>query len=452
MRRSRRGWIVLVPLALLILGLGGVVGWWLAMRAMPMDEMEAGRTRAGASGMAGMKGMPGMGGMAGAAAPGGTEPGPRGGAGVVQIDRVRLQRSGVTYAVARRGPLERRIRAEASVTYDEERRAEVTTKVGGWVERLYVDKPGQPVRRGQPLLELYSPDLVSTQRELVLALEHARLSEERSEPGGAEPPRGHEAGDAGLSAQGLVEAARRRLELWSVPSSEIERLIRTREVRRSLTLVAPVGGVVVEKSVLQGARIEPGEELFQIADLSIVWVEARVFEMDLAHIRVGQAAKITLQAYPGETFTGKVGFIYPYLDPATRTVSVRLEVPNRGGRLKPGMFAAVIFESVGDRDALVVPASAVVETGERAFVLVKRGEGLFEPREVQVGERAGARVSVTENLAEGDTVVVSANFLIDSEANLMAYMGGMLGMGMRADQMRMDARGKETMEGMEGRP
>ena len=458
MTRTRRNRLALVALGLLLLGLGGAVGWWLAMRARPMDGMDAGRSMAGEDGKSGMEGMPGMEGMGGMQGMGGKgkdrmEAGPGGGAGMVRVDPVRLQRIGVRYAVALREPFGRTVRAEAAVAYDEERRAYVTTKVAGWVERLYVDKPGQPVRRGQPLLEIYSPELVSTQRELVLALEHEQRAEARPRQG-AEGETSLRHGEVtALSPQSLVEAAHRRLELWDVPSAEIERLIRTREVRRTLTFTAPVSGVVVEKNVLEGARVGPGENLYLIADLSTVWVEARVFEMDLASIRVGQPATITLQAYPGERFSGEVGFIYPYLDPMTRTVKVRLEVPNPAGRLKPGMFATVVFESVAEREAVVVPASAVVETGERAFVLVKRGEGLFEPREVTVGGRAGDKVSIAENLAAGDTVVASANFLIDSEANLMAFMGGMLGMGMRRDQMRMDMQGTEGMEGtgdMEG--
>jgi Cu(I)/Ag(I) efflux system membrane fusion protein len=165
---------------------------------------------------------------------------------------------------------------------------------------------------------------------------------------------------------------------------------------------------------------------------------------------MGQPARITLKAYPNESYEGKVSFIYPYLDPETRTVRVRLELPNPDGRLKPAMFATVSFDVSGARPVLVVPASAVIQTGERAFVLVKRGEGLFEPRKVEVGERADERMSIAEGVAPGDTVVASANFLIDSEANLMAFMGGMLGMGMPREQMRMEMQGKEDMKGMKG--
>jgi Cu(I)/Ag(I) efflux system membrane fusion protein len=442
--------------ALLVLA-GGGIGWWLAMRAMPMEETGSARRTGGAPPaeaagampeMPGMDGAAGMDGMAGAP---GVEPGPRQGTPLVPVDPVRLQRIGVRYATAELEPLARTIRAEASVGYDEERRTTVTTKIAGWIEELFVDEPGQAVRRGQPLLEIYSPELVSTQQELVVALEHA----EGAGPGGGALVAAGEDSAAGrtrdvLSPRTLVESARRRLELWDVPRAEIERLVRTREVRRTLTLTAPTGGVVVEKHVLEGARVEPGENLYLIADLSTIWVEARVFEADLAEIRIGQPASILVEAYPGESFAGRVGFIYPYLEPATRTVRVRLEVPNPEGRLKPGMFATVVFRVSTDREVVVVPASAVIETGERAFVLVKRGEGLFEPREVRVGARAGDEVAIAENLAAGDTVVASANFLIDSEANLMAFMGGMLGMGMRADQMRMGTGDMEEMDGMQG--
>jgi Cu(I)/Ag(I) efflux system membrane fusion protein len=448
MTRARRNWI-LAGIAGLLLLAGGTAGWWLAMRAMPMEEAASGAGD-GTSGMPGMEGMAGTEDRAGA---GGMEAGPQPSPALVRVDPVRLQRSGVRYAVAELEPLDRTVRAEASIGYDEERRAYVTTKIAGWVETLHVDEPGQTVRRGQPLLEIYSPELVSTQQELVLALEHADRPSARGAPadtsgsfgaghGGVRTPRA-------LAPERLVESARRRLELWDVPQAEIERLVRTREVRRTLTLAAPVGGVVVEKRVLQGARVEPGENLYLIADVSTVWVEARVFEADLAELRVGQPATIAVEAYPGETFAGTVGFIYPYLDPMTRTVAVRLEVPNPAGRLKPGMFATVLFHVSGAREAVVVPASAVIETGERAFVLVKRGEGLFEPREVEVGARAADEVAIAQNLAAGDTVVASANFLIDSESNLMAFMGGMLGMGMRADQMRMGGSGVEEMQGME---
>lgn len=445
MTRKRKPWRPVAAVGLLALALGGVVGWWLAMRSMPVDETAPDRV-AGEPDGGDMKGMPGMAGE-------GMEPVPEGRARVVQVDPVRLQRIGVRYGVARREPLERELRAEAVVAYDEEHRAYVTTKIGGWVERLYVDKPGQPVRRGQPLLEIYSPELVSTARELVLALEHAERESAGAGERGPEGTRGAMVGAGALSRGSLVEAARRRLELWDVPRPEIERLERTREVRRTLSLAAPVGGVVVEKYVLEGARVEAGENLYLIADLSTVWVEGRVFETDLAEITVGQPATVSVEAYPGETFPGKVGFVYPYLEPATRTVTVRLEMPNPAGRLKPGMFATAVFETGAGRESVVVPASAVVETGERAFVLVKRGEGLFEPREVRVGERGAERVAIAEGVAAGDTVVTSANFLIDSEANLMAFMGGMLGMGMPRDQMRMDMQemeGRKDMRNMQG--
>lgn len=375
------------------------------------------------------------------------------GAPTVRVDPVRLQRIGVRYAVARQEPLGLTLRAEASVMVDEGRTFSVTMRTGGWVERLYVDKTGQTVQRGQPLLEVYSPELVTTQRELVLALDQEAAREAASPPDETDDHAGE--GDEGPAPAGrsLVDAARRRLELWGMGEAEIEQLMRTRKVRRTVNLGAPAAGVVLEKNVLRGGRAEAGQNLYVVADLSTVWVEARVFERDLASVRLGQPATITVAAYPGDSFAGKVSFIYPSLDPATRTVAVRLDVPNASGRLKPGMFATVSFDVSSDRPVLVVPSSAVIETGERAFVLVKRGEGLFEPREVKVGGRAEERVAIAENLAPGDTVVASANFLIDSEANLMAFMGGMIGMGMPPGQMRMEMQGMEGMEGagqMEG--
>ena len=322
------------------------------------------------------------------------------------------RRIGVTYTTASTDSLAREIRTVGQVTFDETRVRAISPKIEGWVERLHVDFTGQPVRVGDPLLSIYSPMLVTAQEELLLA---KRLA---ADVASGTP-------DAVRGADELLRSARRRLAYWDIPASEIDRIERTGEVQRTLTLRATAAGVVVEKAVLAGQRIMAGEALYRVADLSVVWVEGEVFEQDLAAVRVGLPAVAEFEAYPGEQWSGRIAYLYPTLDPETRTARVRVELANPGLRIKPGMYATLRFDGAARGGVLTVPRSAVLSTGERSLIFVRRKDGRLEPREVRVGSTAGDRVEVLSGLAAGETVVASATFLVDAESNLGSALGGM---------------------------
>jgi Cu(I)/Ag(I) efflux system membrane fusion protein len=321
-------------------------------------------------------------------------------------------RIGVTYAVATVTPLTREIRTVGQVTFDETRLRTIAPKIDGWVERLHVDFTGQFVTAGTPLLALYSPMLVTAQEELLLA---KKLSADVAE--GSE--------DARRSAQDLYMSARRRLAYWDIPSNDVARIEHTGEVQRTLPLYAPVGGFVIEKNVLQGQRIMAGEALYTIADLRTVWVEGEVFEQDLSAVRLGLRAVAELEALPGERFPGRITYVNPTLNPETRTVRVRVELSNTGLRLKPGMYATLRLTGDRDTPALSVPRTAVLSTGERHLVFVKRSDGMLEPRLVEIGVATDDRIEILRGVASGDTVVASATFLVDAESNLGTALGGM---------------------------
>ena len=320
-------------------------------------------------------------------------------------------RIGVTFAPVVLGPLSREIRTVAQVTYDETRVKSISPKIDGWVEQLYVNYTGQAIAAGQALLTVYSPMLVSAQEELLLA---SKLS--RSLSGASSDARG--------GATDLEAAARRRLQYWDISSAEIERIERTGQVRKNLTLRSPVSGVVIEKKVLGGQRIMSGEELYKIADLSVVWVEGEVFERDLPAIRIGAAVSAELDALPGEQRRGRITYLYPTLNAETRTARIRVALENPGLRLKPGMYATIRIEGAG-ANAVSVPRSAVLSTGERNLVFVRRSDGMLEPRPVTIGESTEDRTRILGGVNVGDTVVASATFLVDAESNLASSLGGM---------------------------
>lgn len=343
----------------------------------------------------------------------------------VHLTVAQAQAIGITYAVVQRGSLGRTVRTVGQVAPAESRLAEVTTKIDGFVDRLFVDATGMTARKGQPLLTLYSPMLVAAQEELLTA----RRLAASVDSGEAE---------AWRSAQALVEAARRRLAYWDISADQIERLERTGEVTKTLTLVAPFDGVVLEKMVVAGQAVMPGMKLYRLADLSTVWIEGEVFEQDLALVRVGARASVELAAYPGESFPGRVSFVWPVVDEQSRSGRVRVAVPNAAGRLKPGMYATLLLDAQLGRDLLSVPAEAVVMTGERNLVFVLGDGGALEPREVTLGARAGERQQVLAGLREGQRIVASANFLVDAESRLGGGkgMGNMPGMNMEAPKER----------------
>lgn len=322
------------------------------------------------------------------------------------------RRIGVTYAPVVLGALATEVRTVAQVTFDETRVKAISPKIDGWVEELYVNYTGQPVQQGQALLSIYSPMLVSAQQELLLARQLT------ADVAGGTP-------EARRGAEELRESARRRLAFWDIPESEIDRIEQTGEVRKAIVLRASAGGVVVEKNVLAGQRIMAGEALYQVADLSTVWLEGEVFERDLAGIRLGQQVTAEFEALPGEPRTGRITYIYPTLNPETRTARVRVELTNPGLALKPGMYATIRVSGTGPESALSVPRSAVLSTGTRHLVFLKRADGMLEPRDVVPGLATTERIQILEGLTVGDTVVSSATFLVDAESNLGSALGGM---------------------------
>ena len=329
----------------------------------------------------------------------------------VMLTADQAQRIGVTYALASLAPLAREIRTVGQVTYDETRVKSVSLKIDGWVEALYVNFTGQSLGAGTPLLAIYSPMLVTAQEELLLA---KRLEADVS--GGA--------ADARANASSLLSSARRRLAYWDVPPTDIARIERTGEVQRTLTLRSPVSGFVVEKNVLQGTRVMAGEPLYRIADLSTVWVEGEVFERDLPSVRLGQQVTAEIDALAGRTRSGRITYVYPTLNPETRTVRIRVELANPSLQLKPGMYATLTWKGAGIA-TLSVPRTAVVSTGQRNLVFVKLPDGMLEPRIVDVGTSTSDRVEILRGLSVGETVVKSATFLLDAESNLSTLLGGM---------------------------
>ena len=350
--------------------------------------------------------------------PGETEKSNVPGEGVVNIDPSKQQLIGVVTTSVERRKLSRTVRAVGLVTVDESRLSDVHTKVDGWIEKLFVNKTGQVVRKGQPLLTIYSPDLVSTQEEYLIAL---RSRERTKDSPFAEVRR---------SGDTLVAAARRRLELWDITEAEIARLEKTGEVKKTLTLYAPYSGYVMERMAVEGMQVMPSMTLLRLADLSRVWVDVSIYEFEAPLVAVGQQTTLALAAYPGKVFPGRVNYLYPTVDEMTRTLKARLEFANPGLWLKPGMYANVEI-MVPEAEELAIPEQAVIDTGTRKVAFVKQGEGTFVPREVQVGPRSAGYYPVLGGVKEGEQVVSSPNFLIDSESRFQAAIEAM-GAGMPA--------------------
>jgi membrane fusion protein, copper/silver efflux system len=330
--------------------------------------------------------------------------------GTVTISPERIQMLGVRTGAATLRPMAHNVRAVGTVAADERRIGVVNPKFEGWIEQLHVSTTGQTVGRGEALLEVYSPDLVLAQREYLVA---------RS----AAADMAHADAMARDNANAIAAAALSRLKNWDISADQIARLQRTGVATRTLTLSAPIAGIVMEKPALQGLHFGAGDMLYRIVDLSTIWLLADVFEQDLAQIRPGQRATITVQAYPGRVFEGRVAFVYPTLNAQTRTAKVRIEVPNPDLLLKTDMYATVeIAAPVESATVLAVPDSTVLDTGTKQTVLVDRGEGRFEPRTVKLGARADGYVAVLDGVREGERVVTGANFLIDAESNLRAAL------------------------------
>ncbi len=295
---------------------------------------------------------------------------------------------------------------------DETRIARVHVKVAGWVEKVYVDFVGKVVQRGEPLFTLYSPELVSTQKEYLIARRGQQYL-------GDSPYR-----EAAQSAESLLRASRERLRLWDISDDQIQRLEESGQVTRTMTLYSPIRGVVLHRNLYEQAYVTPDRDLYEIADLSTIWVYVDIYEYEVPYVRLGQSATMRLSYQPGKTYRGRVTYIYPTLDPKSRTVKVRLEFPNPNLELKPDMFADVELK-VHYGVQTVVPSEAVLDSGLRQVVFVARPGGYFEPRQVEVGSRLDDRYVILSGLQPGETIVTSGNFLIDSESRLGAAIGDM---------------------------
>ena len=335
--------------------------------------------------------------------------------GTVQISADKQQLLGVTTAKAEYRSLSKVIRAVGNVAIDETRLANVHVKTSGWVQRVFADATWQLVRKGDPLFTIYSPDLLATQQEYLLALKA------QHELGGSPYQ------EVAAGSESLLEAARRRLELWDFTAEQIRQLGVTGQPQREVTYYSPANGYVMERRAFPNQYVTPDTELYKVADLSTVWVQADVYEFEAPRVAVGQEAIVTAESLPGRTLRGRVVYIYPDVKPETRTLTARLEFPNPELQLKPGMFVNVeLHRSLGRQ--LTVPVDAVLDSGQRQIIFVDRGDGRFEPRDVVLGERTEEMATILHGLRAGERVVTRANFLIDSESNLRAAITGMAGM------------------------
>lgn len=325
----------------------------------------------------------------------------------IRIDPVTMQNMGVRTARVTKARVARSIRALGTVTYDETRLYAVNLKFDGWVEDLHVDFVGESVTKGQPLFTIYSPEIVTAQEEYLVALRQMRELADSPYPA------------LRNNARQLVAAAKKRLIYWDIEHDQVAEIGKTGKVRRAITVFSPADGVVTKKAVLAGQFIKAGMNQYEIADLSTVWVDVEVYEYELPYVRRDMEVEMELSYLAGKTFTGRVLFIYPYLDPQTRTARLRLAFDNREGILKPDMYGNVFLESVIEQEAIVVPQEAVIDSGVRKVVFVAKGKGRFEPREVTLGiESENHTFHVLDGLREHEEVVVSAQFMFDSESRL----------------------------------
>jgi membrane fusion protein, copper/silver efflux system len=399
---------VILALALIALGY-----WW--------GQRDGSAVRPNPSGAQSMEGMEGMSGDGAHEAAGGS----------VSVSPEKLQLVGMRTAIVEARPLVKKIRAVGIVAYDETRVANVYAKVDGWIEKIFVNFTGKLVKKGQPLFTLYSPDLVSTQEEYLLAL-RARDSL------GSSSIKEIRAG-----AESLLESTRRRLRLWDISEQEIDEIAGSGRPKKSLTIYSPLDGFVIKKEAAQGMRVMPDRELYTIVDLSAVWVNADIYEFELPNIRIGQKASISLSYSPGQAYTGRVAWIAPVLDDKTRTVKVRIEFPNRDFAFKPEMYANVEID-VDAGKKLSVPDEAVLDSGVRKVVFVDTGEGRFTPREVKLGGKFDAYYEVLSGLSAGEKILASASFLLDSESRLQEAMGAMAGMPGMETEDKQKTQGTKT--------
>jgi Cu(I)/Ag(I) efflux system membrane fusion protein/cobalt-zinc-cadmium efflux system membrane fusion protein len=329
------------------------------------------------------------------------------GAGMVTIDPVTAQNMGVRTAPVERRNLARTVRTVGVITYEEPRRFSINSKIDGWIERLFVNQEGQMVKKGEPLMELYSPELVAAQQEYLLALQSSRRLGQSPFPEIVE------------SSRRLLDASRNRLSYWDISDKQIRTLEQSGVVRKSLILYSPYNGVVTMKKAFEGMRVMAGEELLQVSDISNVWVNADVYEYEFPWVKLGQTARVELPFAPGKAYEGKITYVYPYLEPMSRTVKVRIVLANPGFDLKPDMYANVRIETEPVAGVLAIPDHAVLNSGKGQTVFVALGEGRFEPRSVQTGvSNDEGFIQILSGLNEGERVVTSAQFMLDSESKL----------------------------------
>ncbi|HEY9073776.1 MAG TPA: efflux RND transporter periplasmic adaptor subunit, partial [Desulfobaccales bacterium] len=358
-------------------------------------------------------------------------------AGVIAVSPATVQSMGVRTAKVEVRPLSHDTWTVGLVTVDERNLSTINTKVNGWVERLYVNATGDPVRRGQTLLSIYSPDLVSAQDEYLLALRNLKTLEKSPYPEMVD------------GARRLAAASRRRLEYFDVSPAQIEALKNTGQVKKYMNLASPVQGIVTKRMITRGTYVQAGMPLLEVADLSTIWVDADIYQYELPWIKVGQKVEMNLQYLPGETFAGRIDYIYPYLKESSRTVRVRLKFPNPRLKLKPEMFSQVQIKSPVTKEAVVVPTEAVLDTGLKQHVFIALGQGRFEPREVKLGVYGNGNQyrEVLSGLKGGEDIVISAQFMLDSESRFR-----------EAAQMMLPPQGapetgkKEAPKGMPGMP
>lgn len=350
--------------------------------------------------------------------------------GEVAINPVITQDIGVRVAPVTSGPVTRTIRTVGSVDYNETLVRDVNLKITGWVEKLHVDYVGKPVKKGQPLLDIYSPELYSAQEEYLQAYRSTRGATTA-----AAAPATRTGAELSKWNTDLLAAARKRLEFFDISPEQVRELEKSGQVSKVLTLRSPYDGLVIQKAAQEGMKVDGGTRLYRIADLSNVWVMATLYEYQLPYVQLGQEAVMTLPYIPGQTFKGKVAYVYPYLNQALRQISVRLEFDNPEMVLKPGMFVSIEFRSTLARDRTLVPREAVIDTGERQVAFVSRGEGKFEPRNVKLGAEAeGGMVEVLDGLRPGEQVVTSGQFLLDSESRLREALARMVRGGLASEQ------------------
>lgn len=357
----------------------------------------------------------------------------------IRINPTMVQNIGVKTAVVRKKTLSRRIRTVGRLTYDERLVTHIHTKYEGWIEKLEVDFTGQEVEKDDLLMEIYSPELVSTQEELLLAMKYNQTLKNNSFT------------DVSRGAQNLLDSTRRRLELFDVPEHQIEELMNSKKITKTMHIHSPVRGFVIKKKALQGMYVKPGMSLYTIADLSNIWVLGDIYEYELPWVRIGQKVEMRLAYFPGKTFKGKVTFIDPFLDAVTRTVKVRMEFSNPKWELKPDMYADVFLKSIIARKTVVVPEEAVIHSGDKSIIVVKNKRGGFESREVKLGPQAEGYIQVIQGVKAGETVVTSANFLIDSESNLKEAINKMQDMKMEKGKKGASGSMKMPMSGKNGK-